>query len=193
MPSSDPAIRIADAGDAGALAAIYAPYVAETAISLEAWPPDGAEMAARMARLGADFPWLVHEAEGRVVGYAYASPYAERSGYRWSAATTVYVARGAERRGIGRGLYRRLLSILKLQGFHAAFGGVTLPNAASVGLHEACGFRQVGVYREVGYKLCAWWDVGWWGLTLGAAGRDPAPPVPFTPELFLRAAAAEQS
>jgi L-amino acid N-acyltransferase YncA len=193
MPAPGSLIRIAAVRDAGAVAAIYAPYVAQTAISLEARPPDEAEMAARMGRIAADFPWLVYEAQGQVIGYAYASPYAERAGYRWSAAATVYVARGAERRGVGRALYGRLLPILKLQGFHAVFGGVTLPNAASVGLHEACGFRQVGVYREVGYKQGAWHDVGWWGLTLGAAVPDPAPPRPFTAALFHQAAPAGPS
>ncbi|HEY3696108.1 arsinothricin resistance N-acetyltransferase ArsN1 family B [Phenylobacterium sp.] len=183
-------IRIATLQDAPALAAIYAPYVAETAVSLEASPPDEAEMAARVARLGPDFPWLVCEQEGRALGYAYAAPYAERAGYRWSAAATVYVARDAHRAGIGRALYRRLLSILELQGFHAVFGGITLPNAASVGLHEACGFSQVGVYREVGYKLGAWHDVGWWGLTLGAPAHDPAPPLAFSTDLFQKASSA---
>jgi len=183
-------IRIATVADAGAVQAIYAPYVTETVISFEAEPPSEPQMAERIVRIGAMFPWLVHDEGGEVTGYAYAGPHAERAAYRWSADVTVYVARTAQRRGIGRGLYERLEAILRLQGFHAAFAGVTLPNDASVGLHEARGYRPIGVYRQVGYKLGAWHDVGWWGLQLSPAAPDPAPPRPFSEEIFRLATSA---
>jgi len=180
-------IRIATVADAGAVAAVYAPYVTETVISFEADPPGEAEMAGRMARIAAACPWLVYDVDGEVLGYAYAGPHAERAAYRWSVDATVYVARPAHRQGIGRALYERLEAILKLQGFHTAYAGITLPNAASVGLHEARGYRPVGVYREVGYKMGAWHDVGWWGLRLGPAASEPASPRPFSEEIFRRA------
>jgi L-amino acid N-acyltransferase YncA len=186
--SSAGAIRVARIKDAKPIQAIYAPYVAETSISFELDPPSEDQIAGRMERVGEMFPWLVYEEDGEVLGYAYAGPHSERAAYRWSADTTVYLARGTHRRGIGRALYQRLLAILNLQGFHGAFGGITLPNPGSVGLHEACGYRSIGVYREVGFKMGAWHDVGWWGLRLNAPAREPAPPKPFSPDIFERTA-----
>lgn len=177
-------IRIATPDDAGVIAAIYAPYVLETTISFETEAPDAAEIAQRMTKSGGLYPWLVHEAEDGVLGYAYASAHRERAAYRWSVDVSIYLSPRAHRRGIGRGLYHRLLKILELQGFHAAYAGIALPNAASIGLHEACGFTPVGVYREVGHKFGAWRDVGWWGRTLAAPSQDPAPPRPFDADIF---------
>lgn len=183
-------IRVARDGDAAALQAIYAPYVIGTSISFELDPPAQEQMSERRRLISAMFPWLVYEEDGVVLGYAYASAHAERAAYLWAADTSVYVAQGAHRRGIGGSLYRRLLVILNLQGFHTAFGGITLPNAASVGLHEACGYSPVGVYREVGFKHGAWHDVGWWGLRLNPPATDPPPPVPFDEAIFAQAMAA---
>jgi L-amino acid N-acyltransferase YncA len=177
-------IRCASSHDATAIAEIYAPYVAETPISLEMAPPTPEQMTERMAHLSASYPWLVYDIDGAVKGYAYAGPHSERSGYRWSANASVYVTRGCHRQGIGRALYARLLAILRRQGFHAVFGGITLPNAASVGLHESFGFARIGVYPEAGFKLGSWWDVGWWGRVLDRAAREPAPPRPFSAELL---------
>ncbi|MGH6988050.1 MAG: arsinothricin resistance N-acetyltransferase ArsN1 family B [Caulobacteraceae bacterium] len=171
-------VRIAEPRDASAIAAIYRPYVEETAISFEETAPDAAEMAKRMAALAKTHPFLVGEAAGEVLGYAYASRHRERAAYRWSADVTVYVGRDAQRRGLGRTLYGELLAILRAQGFHAAFAGITLPNGASVGLHEAMGFARIATYAEVGFKLGAWRDVGWWRLGLDERTR-PAEPIPF--------------
>jgi phosphinothricin acetyltransferase len=184
---ADP-IRLARPEDAAAIQAIYAPYVTSTPISFEIEPPSVDEMAARMARIGAMFPWLVYEENGEILGYAYAGAHKERAAYVWSADATVYVARGAHRRGIGRALYRRLLPILDLQGFHNVYGGITLPNEGSVGLHEACGFTRIGIYKEVGFKQGSWYDVGWWGLRLNEAAAEPKLPAAFTVEMFESAA-----
>lgn len=183
-------VRVATAKDAAAIQAIYAPYVLETAISFEQAAPTQDQIAARMARIGAAFPWLVCDQGGEVAGYAYAGPHAERAAYAWSADTAVYVARDKRGLGVGRALYGRLLPILRLQGFHSALAGVTLPNAPSVGLHEAFGFVLVGVYREVGFKMGAWRDVARWSLSLGPAVADPTPPRPFSDEIFALAAGA---
>jgi L-amino acid N-acyltransferase YncA len=181
-------IRRAQPEDAAAIAAIYAPYVTDGVVSFELVAPDASEMAARMARLAPAYPWLVCEAEGELLGYAYAGPFKERAAYAWSVETTVYLAPRAHRRGIGRALYRRLHAILGLQGFHAAFGVIALPNAASVGLHEACGYRPLGVLPEVGFKFGAWRDVGWWGLNLSAPQGEPAPPLSFTESVWTASA-----
>ena len=119
-------------------------------------------MAGRIAAYGASHAWLVAEVDGSVAGYAYSSPHRERAAYASSCDVAVYVDPAHARQGIGRALYAELLPLLAGKGFHAAFAGIALPNEASVGLHEAMGFTSVGIYREVGWKLGAWRDVGWW-------------------------------
>lgn len=177
-------VRTATPGDAAAIAEIYAPYVLETPISFERVPPSAEEIAARMDRLAGQYPWLVHEREGGVLGYAYASPHAERAAYAWSVDTAVYVARDACGGGVGRALYAGLLPILRRQGFHRAYAGISLPNPASVRLHESFGFIRAAVFDEVGFKLGAWRDVGWWSLGLSPSSADPAPPLPFSAGLL---------
>ena len=167
-------IRPADpASDAAACAEIYAPYVLETAISFEEEPPDASELERRIERYSRTHAWLVAEDGDGVVGYAYACPHRERAAYRWAADVSVYVSQQHHRRGIGRALYGELFSLLERQGLHVACAGVTLPNQASVAIHESLGFAPVGVYPRIGYKLGKWWDVGWWELELRAAGDGP--------------------
>jgi L-amino acid N-acyltransferase YncA len=160
-------IRHADpARDAAACAAIYAPYVRDTVISLEEEPPDEAELAARIERITRTHPWLVADADGAVTGYAYASEHRARAAYRWATEVTAYVDQRLQRSGFGRALYRELFELLVRQGFLVACAGITLPNEASVGFHESLGFTPVGVYRRIGWKMGSWWDVGWWQLNL---------------------------
>ena len=175
-------VRHADpARDAGACAAIYAPHVEEGLASFEEVAPGTAEMAARMERLTRTHPWLVAEREGEVAGFAYGAPHRDRAGYRWAADVSVYVAPFHHRTGVGRELYGALVELLRRQGLRWACAGVTLPNDASVGLHEALGFELVGVYREIGWKGGSWLDVGWWQLELNGAPPDP-PPEPLGPQ-----------
>ena len=169
----------AAAEDGAAVAAIYAPYVRDTTISFETEPPDAAEMARRIASIGERFPWLVAADAQGMLGYAYACEHRSRAAYRWDVDVAVYLDPRAHRRGVGRELYRRLFALLRVQGYVSAYAGIALPNAASVGLHEAMGFVAVGVYREVGYKHGGWHDVGWWSLRLQPAPPHPAEPIPF--------------
>ena len=172
-------IRTATPDDATAVAAIYAPVVQHTAISFETDPPDAAEMRSRIDKTLATLPWLVAEDEqGAVCGYAYASKHRERAAYQWSVDTTVYVREDQRGRGVGRALYGQLLPLLTDLGYCQAFAGIALPNAGSVGLHEAVGFQALGVYRDVGFKHGQWRDVGWWQKTL-ATPAQPEPPRPF--------------
>lgn len=170
-------IRIAHPDDAEGILAIYAPLVRDTAISFEIKPPTAAEMRSRIEATLAYFPWLVYETAGRIAGYAYASRHRERPAYQWSADVSVYVAADCRRRGLGRGLYRPLLGMLKDLGYYSALAGIALPNPESVRLHESVGFRPVGIYRNIGYKLGAWHDVGWWQLQLQEYGEQPEPPM----------------
>ncbi|HKG91220.1 MAG TPA: arsinothricin resistance N-acetyltransferase ArsN1 family B [Gemmatimonadaceae bacterium] len=167
-------IRAATEADAAQIAAIYAPVVATTAISFEYEPPSAHDMAARVRGALERYPWLVCERDGELLGYAYATRHRERAAYQWSAESSAYIRADARRRGVGRALYGALLPMLAAQGLRSVYAGVTLPNPASVGLHEAIGFRPVGVFRHVGYKFGAWHDVGWWQLAL----RGPEAPEP---------------
>lgn len=174
-----PTLRLATPDDGAAVAAIYAPFVRQTAVSFEADPPDAAEMAARIAATLPQHPWIVYEDGGRVLGYAYAGPHRTRAAYVWSVESSVYLADEARGRGVGRALYTALFEILRAQGYANAYAGVTLPNEASLGLHRAFGFETVGVFRRIGFKLGAWHDV-WWGALDLMPERvgEPGEPVP---------------
>jgi L-amino acid N-acyltransferase YncA len=175
-------IRPADpVRDAAACAAIYAPFVRGSAVSFEEAVPGADAFAARIARLSATHPWLVEERDGRVAGFAYGSPHRERAAYRWAADVSVYVAPVQHGRGIGRALYEALFALLREQRIHVACAGITLPNEASVGLHESLGFELVGIYRGIGWKAGAWRDVGWWQLRLFPPLDDDPPLEPLPP------------
>ncbi len=166
-------VRPATAEDAAAIAAVYAPYVTDTAASFELEPPAAADVAKRMAT---GLPWYVAESARQVVGFAYGSPHRARAAYRWAVDVSVYVSPAATGQGVGRALYDRLLPVLRDLGHVRAHAGITLPNAASVGLHERCGFVHVGTYTDVGFKHGRWHDVGWWSLALQDAPDVPAEP-----------------
>lgn len=171
-------LRLARAGDAAQVLAIYAPIVRGTVISFEWEPPSVGEMRERIRGTLAMHPWIVAEAEGRLLGYAYASAHRERKGYQWSVDVSCYVHEAARQRGVGKRLYLALLELLRRQGFHCAFGGIALPNPASVALHEAVGFKRIAVYAEVGYKAGAWRDTAWYQCVLGPAAPQPEAPRP---------------
>jgi L-amino acid N-acyltransferase YncA len=171
-------VRHADpARDGAACASIYAPYVEGSPASFEVDPPSAAEMAKRIEVTSERHPWLVLERSGAVVGFAYGSQHRSRAAYRWTADVTVYIDQAHLRTGAGRELYEALLDLLRRQRIRVVCAGITLPNDASVGLHEALGFEPVGVYRNVGWKAGVWYDVGWWQLDLGTPGEPPAEPL----------------
>jgi len=171
-------IRMATTNDARDIAAIYRPYVTDAVTSFEVEAPDAGEIAARVEAVLARAPWLVCAGPGgETIGYAYASRHHERAAYQWSVDVAVYIHAAHHRRGVGRALYETLFPLLRLQGFYVAHAGITLPNAASVGLHESLGFHPVGVYPTVGWKFGAWRDVGWWRLPLQELATTPAPPL----------------
>jgi L-amino acid N-acyltransferase YncA len=167
-------VRDATELDAEACAAIYAPYVTDTATTFEIDPPSPAEMAERITAALRTHAWVVLEDEGHVVGYAKGGPYKLRAAYRWSCEVSVYVERGRRRTGAGRALYEGLFERLAERGFRTAVAGMTLPNDASVGLHRAMGFEPIGTYRRIGWKLGAWHDVAWTQRAI-ATGKDPPP------------------
>lgn len=174
-----PAIRPANSADAAAIAAIYAHYVCNSVITFEVEAPDASEMATRIARILPRYPFIVAETGGVLAGYAYAGGLYERPAYRWVAESTVYVARDRHRQGIGRALYRSLIAALREQDFQAVVGKITLPNTASVTLHESFGFVQCGVLRQVGFKQGGWHDVGLYQLDFGSRPVHPEETRPF--------------
>ncbi|MEN0072562.1 MAG: N-acetyltransferase family protein [Propionicimonas sp.] len=169
-------VRPATTAAAAACAAIYEPYVRETAITFETEPPTPDQLAARIADFAATHAWIVLERDGEVLGYAYAHRLAERAAYDWSCETSIYVAPGTRGLGVGRTLYRALLPILAGRGYRRAYALIALPNPASVAIHESFGFETVGVLRRVGWKLEAWHDVAWMQRDLLEPddGRPPA-------------------
>ena len=172
-------IRMATEADAAAVASIYAPFCEKTAISFEYKAPTTVEMAERI-RTVTRLPWLVLDDNGALAGYAYATQHRERAAYGWSVDTTVYVSPNYQRRGVGRALYTALFELLRMQGYYKVYAGITLPNRASIGLHQSLGFEPVGIYRGVGYKLGAWHDVAWYQLSLQPEQPQPAAPLPVT-------------
>jgi L-amino acid N-acyltransferase YncA len=167
MPGSgDRQVRSATEDDAAACAAIYAPYVTDTAISFEAEPPSASEMADRIRAASERHAWIVLEEAGTVIGYAYALPFRDRAAYSRTCEVSVYMETGRHGAGGGRALYAALLERLAGRGFHLAVAGMTLPNDASVALHQALGFEPVGTFREVGFKHGRWHDVAWVQLVL---------------------------
>lgn len=183
-------LRLAAPSDGEAIARIYRPAVVERATSFELVAPDGSEMARRIADLLPHFPWIVAEREGSVIGYAYAGRHRDRAAYQWSCDVSAYVGESVQRRGIGRTLYEVLFAHLVLQGYRNAYAGITLPNEASVGLHERVGFTLVGVYRKVGYKFGRWHDVAWYERQLAPRITEPPPPRPLS-EILSEPAFAE--
>jgi phosphinothricin acetyltransferase len=166
-------IRLATGEDAEGVHAIYAPVVRETVISFEFEPPTVEEMRRRITTTLESHPWLVCDVGGLVAGYAYASAHRERAAYQWAADVSVYNHPGYHRQGVGRALYTALFAILRGQGIRQACAGITLPNEASVGLHEAMGFVPVGMYHHIGYKFGGWHSVGWWQAAIGDGTGEP--------------------
>jgi L-amino acid N-acyltransferase YncA len=168
-------IRPATTTDADAIAGIYGPFVRDTVISFEIEPPTATEMERRIA---ATPVWLVYESCGSVLGYAYAVQLRPRAAYAWSAGLSIYVDNDSWGGGVGRALLTEVCKLLVAAGFVNAFAGITLPNARSVTLFELSGFLPCGLQQEVGFKLGAWHDVGWWQRRLRAPSVPPPPRLP---------------
>lgn len=171
-------IRFAQPADVPDILAIYAPYITESTMSFEYEVPTITEFAGRVQTIQQQFPYLVAELNGQVLGYAYGSKHRDRTAYQWSAETSVYVHPDGHRRGIARQLYTTLFELLRRQGYYNAFAGVTLPNFASEAFHRSMGFEPVGIYQNIGYKFGAWRSVAWLQLVLQPYENNPATPVP---------------
>jgi len=165
-------LRPARDDDAVKIAEIYNHYVLQTVVTFETSAVSAAEMAGRMREIQArGLPWLVAEADGTVIGYAYAAPWRARHAYRFAVETTIYLEKDRGGAGVGSRLYARLIESLRQARIHCAIGGIALPNPASVALHEKLGFVKVAQFREVGFKHEQWIDTGYWQLLLDDRSR----------------------
>jgi len=167
-------IRMATLEDAEAILRIYADYIKNTTVTFEIEVPTVDAFRERMERIMARFPWLVCEINGEIAGYAYASKHGERAAYRWSADLSVYISEKFHRRGIATAFYKALAEILRRQGYFTVYAGVSTPNPKSEAFHTALDFRNLGEFRNVGYKLGQWLGVTWYELSLAAYVPEPA-------------------
>ncbi|MGE3108724.1 MAG: N-acetyltransferase family protein [Phycisphaerales bacterium] len=181
-----PHIRGVCEADFALIAALTNRYIARTAIHFGYEPVTPDELAASWTKHAHHFPFLVAEIQApgsppRFAGYAKAGTWRERAAYQWTAEVGIYVEDDFHRAGVGRALYARLLEELTRRGFHSAIGGVTLPNAPSVRLHESLGFVHVGTVRQAGWKHGAWHDVAFYQILLRDAHHRVTPAGPTTP------------
>lgn len=173
-------VRLATEADAADILAVYAPYILDTAITFETEVPSLDDFACRVASVIGDYPFLVVEDEGRLVGFAYAQRLGERAAYAWNAELSIYFAPGYTSRGWGSVLFWTLIDLLALQGVRNAYSLITVPNEASRALHEKLGFSLMGIQKEAGYKLGAWHDVAWMRMAIGDFSAAPAPRLPLS-------------
>jgi len=168
-------IRSARSQDAEKIASIYNHYVTTSIATFEEEPVTAEDIAKRREVVQqSSLPWFVAEVDGQVIGYSYATPWRPRSAYRFSVETSVYLDVAHAGRGTGSLLYGELISALRIKRVHAMMGGISLPNEASVALHEKFGFRKVAHFRQVGFKFGKWIDVGYWQLIESSSSELPA-------------------
>ncbi|HEX8287950.1 MAG TPA: arsinothricin resistance N-acetyltransferase ArsN1 family B [Pyrinomonadaceae bacterium] len=157
-------IRKAELEDSGQIAEIYNYYIKNTHHTFETEPLAVEEMRQRVESIVKNYPYLVAEEESEILGYAYAAQFKMRQAYEYSAEVSIYVKNDAKQQKIGTQLYVELFDRLKETDIHAIIAGIALPNDASISFHERLGFEKVAHFREIGYKLGRWIDVGYWEL-----------------------------
>jgi phosphinothricin acetyltransferase len=165
-------IRPARVEDAAAIVFIYNYYIKNSSATFEEMPLSAQDMAGRIQDVGKGYPWIVWEENRDILGYAYIHRYHERMAYRYTAEDSIYIKAGCEGRGIGKGLLENLINAARQMEIRALLSIITVPNAASVGLHEKFGFKKVGQFHEVGYKFKKWLDVGYWELLLDGLNAE---------------------
>ena len=170
-------IRLITTNDTEAARNVYAPYVLNTAISFEYEVPTVDEFKKKIEKITSQYPWLVCECDGEIAGYAYGSMHRDRTAYQWSPEVTVYLNEKYHRRGIARILYNALFEMLKMQGYYTAFAGVLVTNEKSVQFHRAMGFEDIGLFKNIGYKLGEWHTNLWLQYELQKPVLNPREPI----------------
>jgi L-amino acid N-acyltransferase YncA len=173
--------RIATPEDAESILEIYTPVINTTAISFEETPPSVADMAKRIEKILEKHPWIVAvDKNEKILGYAYASPYRDRAAYKWASEVSIYIRDTHQKLGLGKSLYEKLFHIMKKQNIYKSYALIALPNTGSIALHEKMGFQYLCIFKNVGYKLGKWHDVGWWEKTLSRSANAPSEPIKFS-------------
>jgi len=173
-------IRATKPSDAEGILKIYAPYIANTSFTFETEVPSVDEFRKRIEIYLENWPWLVCEINGIIAGYAYGSKHRERTAYQWCVESSVYVHDDFQRSGVAKALYSALIELAKLQGYRNMYAVINLPNEKSVSFHERMQFQHFATYKNVGYKLGRWKNVGWWELQLNEYTHEPEPPKKFS-------------
>jgi phosphinothricin acetyltransferase len=173
-------IRIATMRDAGQLLDIYEPFIVSSAVSFETKVPSKRDFEIRISDYMRVYPWIVCEHQGKVIGYAYASRYRDRTAYQWSCECSVYLAGDFRRKGIAGKLYSALFEILRHQGFVNVYAVITTPNPASIKFHRKNGFKLFAVYKKVGCKFGRWYDVSWFIREVNSHRSNPENPKMFS-------------
>jgi phosphinothricin acetyltransferase len=173
---SDAVIRMATLKDAEAILKIYEPYILETAITFEYDPVPVEVFRKRMEGVLSQFPWLVYEKDGVILGYAYCARFKERAAFNWDCECSVYIDQKAHRQGIATALYNRLFELVKQQGYYTIYALITYHHESSMELHKKFGFTEVGVYPKTGYKFGQWWDLLVMEKRIHEPDLSPIPP-----------------
>lgn len=169
----NPIIRLAEKRDVPGILEIYAPFILNTAVTFEEEVPDEKSFWERIQGIMAELPFLVCEIDGRIAGYAYASGYRSRASYRWSKEVSVYIHPDFRRKRVAHALYTSLNQIVQYQGIADLLAIITMPNESSVAFHEHFGYRKCAEFKNVGYKLNQWQNVGWFDLFLQDENKPP--------------------
>ena len=167
-------VRFATPADAAEILSVYEPYVRETDVTFEIAVPKTEDFCTRIKNISADYPYLVCECEGEIIGYAYAAKIFTREAYRFDAELSVYITKKHTCEGIGGALLKALLEILKLQNIVTVYSIITSPNIPSEQLHEKLGFKRVCTFEKAGYKFDSWHDDSWYEKKL----LTPVVPMP---------------
>jgi phosphinothricin acetyltransferase len=170
-------IRLASAGDSEAILEIYSPYIINTSVTFEIEVPPLAEFRERIRNISEVYPWIICEIDGGIAGYAYAAGHHERAAYQWAVNLSVYIGEDYKRKGLGSVLYATLFDILEHLGYFTGLACVTRPNPQSEKFHESFGFRTVGIYHHVGFKLGRWHDVVWYEAPIKEPVPEPLQPL----------------
>ena len=159
-------IRNVTIKDAEAITNIYNYYVESHIATFVEVPVSVAYFKNKIENITKKFPWFVFEEDNEIIGYAHGNFWNTRSAYNMTAEVSIYLNVNVGGKGIGTQLYSKLIKVLINQGYHVLIGGISLPNKASVALHEKFGFTKVAHFKEVGYKINKWVEVGYWQLTV---------------------------
>ena len=172
-------IRTVQLSDAEAILKVYAPFITDTCISFEYVVPSVEEFAQRIASISAEYPYIVLEEDGEIVGYAYSHRYLERVAYSWDVEVTIYLAPKVQGKGLGVILYDALEKLMALQNIKNLYSCITGDNVHSIEMHRSMGYELIGTFPKAGFKHDRWLDVVWMAKAIGEKENAPLPFVPF--------------